>query len=91
MTRSEIIKALRICGDEHRRCDACPLYDMVTAKAPACYDELNLLAADMLSETPLRCANCTWYIDGKCTMPHRDVDVKPDDYCSMGAWHSAKD
>ena len=91
MTRSEIIKALRICGDEHRRCDGCPLFDMVTAKAPACYDKLNLLAADMLSETPLRCANCTWYGDYKCEMPYRDVGVKPDDYCSMGAWHGAKD
>lgn len=49
---------------------------------------IEILAADMLSEIPLRCANCTWYGDYKCEMPHRDVDVKPDDYCSMGAWHS---
>lgn len=91
MTRSEVIKALRICGDEYKLCDTCPLFGMVTATAPTCYEQLNLLAADMLSETPLRCGNCTWYDDGKCTMPHRDVDVKPDDYCSMGAWHSAED
>lgn len=89
MTRTEIIKALRICAATNEFCFDCPLFATVNDTSPTCYNRLNLLAADMLSETPLRCGNCTWYDDGKCTMPHRDVDVKPDDYCSMGAWHSA--
>lgn len=86
MTRSEIIKALRICADPHVNCTDCPMFGEISAKSPTCYNKLNVLAADMLSETPLRCANCTWYGDYKCEMPYRDVDVKPDDYCSRGAW-----
>ena len=89
MTRTEIIKALRICAATNEFCLYCPLFGMVRDTSPTCYNRLNLLAADMLSETPLRCGSCTWYNDDKCTMPYRNVDVKPDDYCSMGAWHSA--
>lgn len=87
MTRSEVIKALRNCAD-CSGCKGCAFYDFNDGQA-RCVIMLLSLAADMLSEIPLRCGNCTWYIDGKCTMPHRDVDLKPDDYCSMGAWHSA--
>lgn len=89
MTRSEVIKALRICSDTREFCTDCPLFAMVNDTSQTCYNRLNLMAADMLSETPLRCANCSWYDNGKCTMPYRNVDVKPDGYCSMGAWHSA--
>lgn len=87
MTRTEIINALRICAD-CSGCNGCAFRDLNDGQA-RCLIVLLSLAADMLSETPLRCGKCTWYDDGKCTMPHRDVDVKPDDYCSMGAWHSA--
>lgn len=87
MTRSEVIKALRNCA-ACCGCNGCVFRDLNDGYR-RCLITLLSLAADMLSETPLRCVNCTWYIDGKCTMPHRDVDVKPDDYCSMGAWHSA--
>ena len=62
--------------------DECPYKNCETG----CVVTLARDALSMLSETPLRCGNCTWYDDGKCTMPHKNVDVKPDDYCSMGAW-----
>lgn len=89
MTRSEVIKALRNCAD-CSSCKGCAFYDLNDGQAH-CVITLLSLAADMLSETPLRCAECTRYGDYKCEMPYRDVGVKPDDYCSMGAWYSAKD
>lgn len=89
MTRSEVIKALRICSGTSG-CMGCPLAEMSDDER-LCIDIVLSSAANMLSETPLRCSNCIWYGDYKCEMPYRDVGVKPDDYCSMGAWYSAKD